>query len=472
MTNPSNQTNPLDYPRYVRGIRPALPGSLGDYVETELEKIQNSVENLAVAADANTKTQIAALQVGTNSIYYQSEAPVGTQDKPLVDGDLWFDVDDSNHPYIYSSGAWVDNTDGQITANAAAIVNEQTVRADADTNLASDITTLTSTVNGNTATIQTVQTAVNGLEAKYGVTLNVNGYVTGFEQNNDGSSGSFIIQADKFALVKPGQAAGSPGTTPFQVVGGITYIDNAMITDLTVGKLAGGTLDTGATPITQDSDWQLGTGHIIFDNGAYQKIQGIGFGSANQFIEWFGPKQASFSACTEANAISYLKTNGSAYFGGSLQAGVLRTTGQTTDQSLSANVRIGPFSSNGAQISVVCSYSYDFESDYNHGTASVGADGSATVLIEASTDTGSSWTNLGTLTVPIHGSVTTDADPGVPDHVSLTGDGSKTINWTPGALGTLELRATLTSRTIPTVTGSGGTNSSTFQDITLSSTEQ
>src|SRR5690348_11067887 len=197
MTNPSNQTNPLDYPKYVRGLRPALPESLGNYVETELEKLQNSMENLAVAADANTKTQIAALQVGTNSIYYQSDPPVGTQQKPLVEGDLWFDVDDGNHPYIYSGGASVDNTDGQITANAAAIVDEQTVRATEDSTLASDISTLTTTVNGNTATIQTVQSSVNGLEAKYGVTLNVNGYVTGFEQNNNGQSGSFIVQADK-----------------------------------------------------------------------------------------------------------------------------------------------------------------------------------------------------------------------------------------------------------------------------------
>jgi hypothetical protein len=63
------------------------------------------------------------------------------------------------------------------------------------------------TPSGNRASIETMNTSVNGVLAKYGVTLDVNGYVTGFQQLNNGSTGSFQINADYFAIVKPGGGA-------------------------------------------------------------------------------------------------------------------------------------------------------------------------------------------------------------------------------------------------------------------------
>lgn len=59
MPNPSNAVNPIDYPRYIRGSRPALPESLGQYVDDELEKLANSIENLAFALDAHIQALIA-----------------------------------------------------------------------------------------------------------------------------------------------------------------------------------------------------------------------------------------------------------------------------------------------------------------------------------------------------------------------------------------------------------------------------
>jgi hypothetical protein len=61
--------------------------------------------------------------------------------------------------------------------------------------------------SGDRASIEVIQTSVNGVLAKYGVTLDVNGYMTGFQQLNNGSTGSFIINADYFSIVKPGGGA-------------------------------------------------------------------------------------------------------------------------------------------------------------------------------------------------------------------------------------------------------------------------
>ena len=235
-------------------------------------------------------------------------------------------------------------------ANAsAAIATEQTARVSGDNALAAALTTLTSRVGNNEATITTLQSAVNGVEARYGVSLNVNGYITGFVQNNDGVTGSFDILADRFRVVDPN--GGSP-VIPFEVSGGSVFIKEAFIGSLNVARLTSGAL--GAN-ITQNGDWNVGTGRIVWDNGTYMKVAGVGFGTSGQFIEWFGPKTA-INLCSEANAISYLKTNGDAYFGGTLSAGILRNAAQTSDIGASASVTVGPFGTNGNPIQVVTSY--------------------------------------------------------------------------------------------------------------------
>ncbi|WP_237449576.1 hypothetical protein [Novosphingobium silvae] len=51
--------------------------------------------------------------------------------------------------------------------------------------------------------------SINGLYARAAVRLDVNGYVSGWEANNNGSQGNFIVNADSFEIRKP---AGGPRT--------------------------------------------------------------------------------------------------------------------------------------------------------------------------------------------------------------------------------------------------------------------
>ncbi len=92
--------------------------------------------------------------------------------------------------------------------------------------------------------------------------------------------------------------------------------------------------------------------------GATMLAFGRPFGSANQFLRWSGPTQASLSDCTEANAIDYNKTNGDAYFGGALLAGALRNGNTSSSTSTTAATSTGTFGSNGGPISVIGSWSY------------------------------------------------------------------------------------------------------------------
>lgn len=145
----------------------------------------------------------------------------------------------------------------QITAlqagvddSLAAITTEQQALADADSALADITTTLTTTVGGHSATLAAYAGSIDGLAARAGVRLDVNGRVTGWVLNDDGSQGSFDVVADKFRVFN-----GAASVPVFEIVGGITYIRSAVIQDaaITTPRLASGSVTITrnfAVPVT------------------------------------------------------------------------------------------------------------------------------------------------------------------------------------------------------------------------------
>lgn len=113
----------------------------------------------------------------------------------------------------------------------ATIVTDRQARVAGDNAIATQIDSLQTSVNGNTATVSTLSQSVNGLEARYGVVLDVNGHVTGFAQNNDGVTGSFTVVADQFSIVAPN--GGTP-VTPFQVSANEVRINGNLIVNGTI----------------------------------------------------------------------------------------------------------------------------------------------------------------------------------------------------------------------------------------------
>lgn len=283
-----------------------------DTIQQRVSDIDSNAEAI-LTSNESLQVQINALAGQTASaVYIQPTEPVpgvGGIPDPIVDGSRWYDSDDNNKAYIYASSAWVDVTDPRIgvnetnittlfattVTNAAAVVTEQTARINADAVIASDLA-LVGAANGsstafvidtttvkidldsgdtfatrftdlaaadaaNSASISTINTVsipgiesdVTALEARYGVTLNVNGYITGFLQNNDGSSGNFIILADKFAIVDP---TGDPAETefiPFGVSGGVVSMQNVEINGnlMVAGTINGTSLINGTVGSTQ-----------------------------------------------------------------------------------------------------------------------------------------------------------------------------------------------------------------------------
>jgi len=147
------------------------------------------------------------------------------------------------------SAAFAVGDAAERVVNAAAIEAERLTLANADGAMAISIGTLQVDLGAETGKISTLQTVVgdasSGLVAEYSVRLDVNGHVSGFGLLNTGTSSEFIINADKFAIIKPGYGAaevpfviGSVNGATRIVLNAATYIADASIQTLDIGANA------------------------------------------------------------------------------------------------------------------------------------------------------------------------------------------------------------------------------------------
>lgn len=250
-------TNPLDYPRYVRGLRPALAESLPTYVEDELEKLQNSMDGLAWEADyritsisASFETDLAELtaRVETEENVRATETSALATRTTAVEtaiNDPSTGLEAAHSRVTSEETARIaadDGLDGRIDAEASRITNVEVDLGAAE---------------GRITTVETVQGTHDGqiatLELKRTVTLDNDGYVIGWEAVNSGvGSGSIIFRADTFAV-------GSPGVStvfPLKISGGVVYINEARIENLSLGgeKLTDGAVTNVKISGTIQSD--------------------------------------------------------------------------------------------------------------------------------------------------------------------------------------------------------------------------
>jgi hypothetical protein len=137
------------------------------------------------------------------------------------------------------------------------------------------------------------------------------------------------------------------------VTAGKISVSNLAAISVNAGTITAGMLRNSNSSMQVD----LNNSRIVFNNGVTMKVTGNGFGTNNQFIEWSGPSMA-VNLCSEANAVSYLRTDGRAYFGGSIIAGTISNGGQGTNLSVPSEYILGPFNTEGNPITIVWAYEY------------------------------------------------------------------------------------------------------------------
>ncbi len=189
-------------------------------------------------------------------------------------------------------------------------------------------------LNAVSAQVQTTSSAVADIDGK------VKAYLVSDVSAGDGRA-IFSMRAD-----------GITGSSNIDLAASQIRLINSQ------GGVLAPTLSVQNGNVTIAGDLFMGSGRIVSTNGAYMKVQGTGFGTSNQFLEWFGPNMP-ISACAESNAKYYLKTTGDSYFGGSLTAGTLRNGGSSTSTAADASFTTGVFGSNAGRVTVVASWTYN-----------------------------------------------------------------------------------------------------------------
>lgn len=180
--------------------------------------------------------------------------------------------------------AGLQSTTSANASNISSLTTRVTNAEGSITAQASSINTLTTTVSGQSATIQTNTSSINGLNAKYVVKIDNNGAVAGYGLASTANSAGnivseFIVNADRFAILKTASDTGTPlvpfiVTTSTQVVNGVSVppgvyiadafikngtitnakignaaIDDAKIASLSANKITAGTIDTARLAI-------------------------------------------------------------------------------------------------------------------------------------------------------------------------------------------------------------------------------
>ena len=198
--------------------------------------------------------------------------------------------------------------------NSAAIVTEQTARVAGDNANASSITSLQTTVNGHTTSISTLSSVQADIGAEFMVKTDVNGYVSGFGLYNTGATSDFIVLANRFAVVTPGNTP----KVPFAVVGGTVFMQNVVIDGALIDDLTVGTIKIASGAITNSVLGSGGSTTIVPTFNAWVSIgtaTAITTESGSKLVVW-GSANLRHIPNSAQVSIRIIRTNDSAVVGG------------------------------------------------------------------------------------------------------------------------------------------------------------
>jgi hypothetical protein len=256
------------------------------------------------------------------------------------------------------------------------------------------------------------------------------------------------------------------------VVAGKMSVSDLSAISANVGTITAGLLRN--SPGTMQVD--LNNSRIVFNNGVTMKVTGNGFGTSNQFIEWSGPSMA-INQCSEANAVTYLRTDGRAYFGGSITAGTISNSVRGTSTTVPAASTLGPFGTNGNPITIVWSYDYS-RIGYRWDNQTPSGSTSALVRLFRSVN-GGGETLVDSMSITGYFNYSYDGEPVPGQPAGTTGrtffneymGNSRTFTDSGGGSGTRTYRIEVVSRTLGTISGESGDPDSQSQNYGITSSE-
>lgn len=199
-----------------------IPGSGYTYLETTVKYVDASGGNV---------TQQATTDGGT--VYNRS----GTGKT----WSAWVEQEDTKGSAA-KVAALKSALDKDVKAVDARVTVEKKVAATATSAVASTLSKLSTTVNGNTSSIKETKTSLNGISAKWAMETNVNGKVSGIYQHSTGKRSGLDIITDKFSV-----SDGTTSSKPFVIEGGVVKVGVPLVSEslITAPIITGGTMMAG-----------------------------------------------------------------------------------------------------------------------------------------------------------------------------------------------------------------------------------
>jgi hypothetical protein len=190
----------------------------GTYAAIQRVETVFTQQNLAFAEQITTLTA----SVGDNT------SQIISVDQARADGDA-------------ALATSIDALSVTVGENASAIIAEASARVDADSALSTSLTSVSTTVSGHTASINVLQTSVDGLEANYVLAVQAGGVtggftVTGIEQADGSGVINFGITANSFYIVDPTDL--NNAVLPFVVTNGTVYMNELVVVSVTADTLS------------------------------------------------------------------------------------------------------------------------------------------------------------------------------------------------------------------------------------------
>jgi hypothetical protein len=133
----------------------------------------------------------------------------------------------------------------KINNNTAAISTEQSARVSGDQANATSISNVSTTVDGHTSSITTLQQSVNGLNAQYVLSVNAGGEVAGMKLAAGGGVSSIAFIAGEI-----GFSDGTSNVFPLAVVGGKVIATNFQADDIKANTITANMIIGGAVTAT------------------------------------------------------------------------------------------------------------------------------------------------------------------------------------------------------------------------------
>lgn len=260
--------------------------SLGDAVATHTTEIATLTTDLGAETTAREllATQMRGSYTGTDialvtsGLIYSERQARATADSSEVS---------AREALAAQVRGSYDGTDLSLVTSGL-IYSERTARASADSALASDITTLATTVGDNTAAIEANASSIDGVKALYTIKIDNNGFVSGFGLISDFTGGGtptsrFYVNVDQFAVTTPASSLPSWASATSYAVGAFVKVtnDSSRMLVCRVAGTSGGTepsvsaLTLGALVTDNTAVWQVASRVPLSVLTTPQTINGI-----------------------------------------------------------------------------------------------------------------------------------------------------------------------------------------------------